>query len=107
MDTNKLLRPTLTQKIGEKEEDGRIPKCQICQKAPAKYDKSYGFIMCDQCQMEDESGGKIIKLHEFTSSSIKNERVKYSKSMLQPYYKGALSKEYIDAWGTSKLSGVT
>ena len=50
---------------------------------------------------------EINRTHEFTSSSIKGERKEYAASMLQPWVNGVLSKEYIEAYGTSKLEGVT
>ena len=75
-------------------------------KKPAISHPAYGLLPCQSCQKSFE-GVEVNRTHEFTSSSIKGERREYAASMLQPYVNGVLSKEFIEAHGTSKLAGVT
>ena len=80
-------------------------KCPNCQKRDAKIDPTYGVVYCDECQ--EEGDGIVVKTREFTSSTIRGQRVEYQQSHFQPWVNGVLSKEFIEAHGTSKLAGVT
>ena len=80
------------------------PKCPECQKNPALIHKIYGILVCHSCQ---DNTLIVSKNHEFTSSSIKQQRVEYGRQMVQPWHEGYLSKEYVEAYGTAKLEGVT
>ena len=81
-------------------------RCPVCLKGKAVSHPAYGLLPCKKCQKSFE-GEEINRTHEFTSSSIKGERREYAASMLQPYVNGVLSREFIEAYGTSKLAGVT
>ena len=80
--------------------------CSSCNKRKAQIDSVFGVILCRTCQLESEKKG-VEKPLEFTSESIKNQRKEYQRSMLQPFYRGVLSKEFIEENGTSKLAGIT
>ena len=84
----------------------RKSRCPVCRKRPAIIHPVHGVLPCQNCQDSFEKV-KVGKTHEFTSSSIKRERVEYAPAMLQPYVNGVLSKEFIEKHGTSKLAGVT
>lgn len=43
------------------------------------------------------------KFYDPISKELKKERVKYFKSILQPYRNGFLSREYIEAYGTKGI----
>ena len=81
-------------------------KCPVCLTRKANIDKVFGVLPCDKCEEEHDSISTNEYL-EFTSDSIKDERKKYHRSMLQPYVGGVLSKEFIEEHGTSKLANVT
>lgn len=80
-------------------------KCPECDKNNALVDPVYGITACKSCQ--DKSEPLNFEYHEFTSGSIKEQRKEYSRAMLQPYVNGVLSREFVEAHGTSKLAGVT
>ena len=84
----------------------RKSKCPVCRKKLAISHPVYGVLPCKICQDKFEKV-EVNRTHEFTSSSIKESRVEYAPSMLQPYVNGVLSKEFIEKHGTSKLAGVT
>jgi hypothetical protein len=97
------MSKTLKQK-GSKESPK--VKCPQCQKNEARVDKTYGVVACDECQLSDFSPTPA-KGHEFTSTRVKSDRKEYAKAMVQPWVDGVLSKEFVEAHGTSKLAGVT
>lgn len=47
-------------------------------------------------------GWATLKPHEFTTDSIREQRKKYSKDLLQPFRSGEVSKEYLDAYPEAK-----
>ena len=63
------------------------------------YDKGELIERCNEC-----GGFGLGKLPEFTTQEIKNNRVKYFNSIVQPYRNGELSKEYVDAHGTKGIN---
>ena len=102
MDITKPMSDTHDKKKSKRKKTIRCPSCQ---KRKAKKDPTYGIISCDKCQ---EEGDEIeVKTREFTSSTIRGQRIEYQQSHYQPYVNGVLSKEFIEAHGTSKLAGVT
>lgn len=82
-------------------------KCPQCGKRIAIIDNALGVLPCSNCQSINNQTARPNFPIEFTSSKIKEERKKYAKSILQPYIGGKLSREYIEAYGTDKLAGVT
>lgn len=65
---------------------------------------TYGVIPCSSCQQKPHR--RPNQSVEFTSEDIKKQRKDYGKDILQPFFKGELSKEYISLHGTKRL-GVT
>ncbi len=74
-------------------------------------------MYCEGCQKKHKSGnwkytdGKWYcqeyfnpKRVEFVPEYIKDDRERNLKSIIQPYRRGELSKEYIDAWGPEKVT---
>jgi len=65
---------------------------------------TYGITLCTSCKQKPYRRPNISV--EFTSEDIKRQRKDYRKDILQPFFKGELSKEYISLYGTKRL-GVT
>lgn len=82
-------------------------KCPTCRKGKAIIDNLYGVLPCDLCQEKNRQTAKPKMGVEFTSDSIREQRKEYSKSILQPYIGGKLSKEYIEEYGTGSLADVS
>lgn len=76
-------------------------KCLVCNSRNAVKDPTYGVIPCLECQQKQRM--KISKSIEFTSSEIKEQRKQYADHLIQPFYKGELSKEYIEKYGTKNI----
>ena len=86
------------------------PKCPQCQKNESQQDAEYGILPCRSCEFNNSTISKPTQqsTFDFASPVTKAQRKEYAKSMLQPYTgDGILSKEYVEAWGTDKLAGVT
>ena len=87
-----------------------MTKCPACNSNEAIINNEYGVLPCESCNSE---ANKIPKpsaktTYDFASPVTKQQRKEYAKSMLQPYTgDGTLSREYVEAWGTDKLAGVT
>jgi len=71
--------------------------CDVCGKTDAQYRFIDNKWVCHNC------GDFKISATEFTSQEIKDNRVKYFNSIVQPYRNGKLSKEYVDAHGTKGI----
>lgn len=78
-------------------------KCISCGKQGAVLDRVYGYLDCEECRERDQISPDTAT-HEFTSSSVKNGRLEYMRSHLQPFVNGALSREYVEAFGTKGIS---
>lgn len=76
-------------------------KCTRCQKRPAVKDSQLGWLPCKVCQKEEESFERPELGHEFTTDSIRDQRLEYRRDILQPWHDGVLSKEYIEEYGTT------
>lgn len=63
----------------------------------------FGVMPCEECQSRMRS--KVTKTEplEFTTDSIKEERKRFAKDIIQPFRAGELSKEYVEAWGAKHL----
>ena len=77
--------------------------CPICLKGNANIHPVYGALACDTCNKRQSLFSLPTKPVEFSGEDIKKQRQEYAKSIIQPYRSGVLSKEYIEAFGTSKL----
>ena len=58
---------------------------------------------CIDCQREEERTSKPRLGYEFTTDNIRSERREYDKDILQPWHNGALSKEYVEEYGTTGI----
>lgn len=79
-----------------------IKVCPVCKNGPANFDPTLGTLPCTACQER----GKTNLSHpvEFTSESIKEDRKRFQKDILQPFRAGELSAEYIKAYGTKGIN---
>jgi hypothetical protein len=75
--------------------------CPRCSKNPAIIDSVYGVIECKNCQEFYERPHLGV---EFTTDSIREQRMEYRKDIVQPYHDGVLSKEYVEVYGTKGLN---
>lgn len=84
-------------------------KCPQCRKEAANIDGELGVLPGNNCQKQNAVFISPSQAHtyDFASPTTKQHRKEYAKSFLQPYVNGVLSKEFVDAWGTDKLYGVT
>ena|SRR3990167_2128176 len=82
--------------------------CPQCSEENAIIGGELGLLPGLNCQELNKSipKPKQSQTYDFASPVTKQQRKEYAKSMLQPYVNGVLSKEFIEAWGTSKLEGV-
>lgn len=78
-------------------------KCPRCKQNEAKTDPALGIIPCDSCQNASRARGTA-KAVEFTSESIKEDRKKFAKDILQPFRAGEVSKEYLKVYGSKGLN---
>ncbi len=62
----------------------------------------YGALPCKACTKRQRAY-KPRETIEITTNSIKEDRKKFSKDILQPYRSGQVSKEYIEAYGTERI----
>ena len=69
-------------------------------------DSEYGVLKCEECLDKDGGISRPTKAFDFASPLTKLHRKEYAPEMFQPYVNGVLSKEFIEANGTSKLAGV-
>ncbi len=75
-------------------------KCPTCKKNEAVIHPLYGIVNCNECQQKPSSAGKST---EFTSESVREQRLEYKKDILQPFREGVLSREYLETYGTSGI----
>ena len=71
-------------------------KCLVCKEREAERHPVLGYLSCKECRLATTAPKPV----EFTSDSIKEQRKEHAKDLLQPYRKGVLSKEYVEAHGT-------
>jgi len=80
--------------------------CLYCNKKHDFYEwKHKKWPMPDGTEKEGWVCGKHTKVgyHEFTTEQIKEDRLKFFNSSLQPYRDGELSREYVEAHGTKGI----
>ena len=78
-------------------------KCPRCRKNKAIKDSHYGILPCLPCQQDEEHLIKPQLGHEFTTDSIRDERLEYRKDILQPWHNGVLSREFYEEYGTTGI----
>lgn len=78
--------------------------CLNCHINEAIKHPQFGILPCSDCIAKARQSQKDTVKYEFTSNEIREERKADSKSILQPFRKGELSKEYVDQWGADKLA---
>jgi len=72
--------------------------CLLCNKHQAVKLAPYGFLPCKTCQRKQKKIGKSGQPVEMTSSTIKEERMKYQKDIIQSFREGQLSKEFVETY---------
>lgn len=77
-------------------------KCPRCKKRKAINHPELGVLPCQSCQ-DEEARTHFGGLIEFTTNEIKEGRHLYMADTLQPYRDGALSKEYLETYGTTGI----
>jgi len=74
--------------------------CPVCNTYESRTDRTIGILPCIKCterRAMEKSSSSVV---EFTSLSIKEDRKKYEKDILQPFRAGELSKEYVECYGS-------
>lgn len=88
----------------EKSEPVSYPKlCLKCGKLPSEIHPTLGVIYCKPCRAQ-QRGKDITNPFEFVPQSIKDDRVKNAKDIVQSGRDGVLSKEFIELYGTDHLN---
>ena len=77
--------------------------CPVCKKNDSQVHQILGILPCISCQRRSQTG-KVVKVVEFTSDSIKEDRKEYKKDIIQPFREGEVSKEYIEQYGTQGIN---
>ena len=77
-------------------------KCLTCKKNEATRIQ-FGYAPCEECIARMRSKVRKTEPLEFVTESIKEERKRFAKDIIQPFRAGELSKEYVDKWGTKHL----
>ena len=79
-------------------------KCLICQKRTAVKIEPYGWLPCKFCRDKQKRIDKLKQPVEMTTQIVKEERIKYSDDILQPFRDGTVSKEYISKYGSERIN---
>lgn len=79
-------------------------RCPQCRSRKAERHPIYGIINCKICRDNNIDLSPLPKPPEMTSQTVKEERDKYARSIVQPYRNGVLSKEYLDMYGTKGIN---
>ncbi len=79
-----------------------MQRCPVCHIRKARTHPTYGILACNKCQMRREHQA-IPNPVEMVGDDIKQQRKDYTRSVIQPYRQGELSKEYLDAYGTKGI----
>ena len=77
--------------------------CPRCNNHDAQIHPQFGVCVCEYCELEESTFDKPSKYPEFTRDSIREGRREYKKDILQPFREGALSKEYLEEYGTTGI----
>src|SRR3990167_10372333 len=77
--------------------------CPNCQTENAQIHPLFGAMPGLSCQKKQKAQSSPGSYIEFTSESIKQDRVNYADDILQPYRSGEVSKKYIQKYGTKNL----
>src|SRR3990167_204458 len=77
--------------------------CSNCQKEEAQIHPLYGVMPGLACQKKREIQQSPRGYIEFTSESIKRDRVDYADDIIQPYRSCEVSKKYIQKYGTKGI----
>lgn len=77
--------------------------CPNCHKEKSIIHPLYGAMIGEKCKAKQKAQSSPGGYVEFTSESIKNERVQFAEDILQPYRSGQVSKRYIQKYGTKNL----
>ena len=76
-------------------------KCSHCNKNNALYDREYGYVFCQPCQ---DKPTHLKRSVEFTTASIKDQRMEFDKDTRQAFFGNTLSKEFLEEYGTVGIS---
>ncbi len=82
-------------------------KCPVCRKRLVPIHIRLGILPCTNCLKRQEHLNHPQELPEFTSQSIKQQRKEFANDIIQPFRKGELSREYVELYGTDRLTGLT
>lgn len=80
----------------------KIQKCSNCKINDAYHHPLYGYIHCLDCRKRQVT--KTSYDFEMTSDDVKDMRKKHAGEIVQPFNRGALSKEYVERFGTKHLN---
>lgn len=80
------------------------PKCPVCRQENAILHPAYGILPGEKCNERRRKENRLPDIPiEMVGESIKRERKEYAKSIVQPYRRGELSREYLEAYGTKGI----
>ena|SRR3990167_7741426 len=77
--------------------------CPNCQTENAQIHPLFGAMPGLSCQKKQKAQSSPGGYIEFTSESIKQDRVNYADDILKPYRSGQVSKRYIQKYGTKGI----
>lgn len=77
--------------------------CLSCNHNEARQSQ-FGVLPCQECTDRMRSKTHKTRPFEFTTDSIREERRRFAKDIIQPFRAGELSKEYVDTWGANRLN---
>lgn len=78
--------------------------CPVCYEEPADVQGVYGVLPGRNCKSRRSQNSIPVGTVEMVGDSIKNERVEFASSIVQPRNRyGELSKEYLEAHGTKGI----
>lgn len=80
-----------------------MPICPNCLSEPSTNHPIFGILPGEKCKKKQETQSSPGGYIEFTTESIKQERIDYADDILKPYRSGEVSKRYIQKYGTKGI----
>ena len=82
-------------------------KCPNCHQGKAEQSNTFGVLPCAECRKRQSSLQIPKSQVEFTTESIKEDRLAYAEDIIQPHRGNTLSKEYVEKYGKKGLGNIT
>jgi len=81
--------------------------CLVCKINKAVKSNTFGVLPCIACQKRQSTLQVPKQQVEFTTESIKEDRLAYAEDIIQPHRGDTLSKEYVDRYGKKGLGNIS